>query len=324
MATLQTRGDVLVVFRKIEGNNRCLMAIEVFLRGGLGNQLFQYAAGLYLSKKQDEDLILRGDLLPLDADAVANVSRWPVQISDFASEGSIISKSHQPPGGTNNFSKAMQLRRIFGDKFELLMQSFGYLVDNNVSPTDFSKLNRIRVVDSYCASSQPANFLGDHLREQLVNLRNPSMKFLEVLAESHAEAPINVHLRLGDYRQLVELYGVADYDVLSKVIWEIRESSDAPVWLFTDSPEDLTQDTLRKLSVGRVIGPTDLASPIENMVALSSGSSIVCANSTFSWWSAFLKGLSGLVYYPRPTRSPLNIFSGEMAMAHWRPYGPGT
>jgi hypothetical protein len=300
------------------------MAIEVFLRGGLGNQLFQYAAGLYLSTKQGEELILRGDLLPLQADSVANVSRWPVQISDFASEGSIISKTNQPSSGTSIFSKAMQLRRMLGDTFGPLMQSFGYLVGDKLNPRDFSKLNRIRVVDSYCASTQPATFLGDYLRNQILTVRNPSAEFLELLADSRKDAPINVHLRLGDYRYLEDLYGSADYEVLSRVVKHIKSSSDTPVWLFTDSPEDLSQATLRELSISRVIGPKDLSSPIENLVALSSGSSLVCANSTFSWWSAFLKGPSGAVYYPRPRSSQLHIFSGEMLIAEWQPYGPGA
>jgi hypothetical protein len=297
------------------------MAVEVFLRGGLGNQLFQYAAGLYLSRKQGEDLVLRGDLLPLYPDAVANVSRWPVQITDFSSEGAIVSRSNQPPGATSNYSKMMQMRRMLGDRFETVMRRLGYIVGDKVNPSDFSRLNRIRVIDSYCASPQPASDLGDELRSQLLDLRRPSKEFTYLIYESRAETPINVHLRLGDYRYLTNLYGSADYGVLSEVVSEIRKSSDAPVWLFTDSPEDLSQKTLEKLSVKRVVGPKDLSTPLENLVALSSGSQLVCANSTFSWWSAFLKGPNGLVYYPRPKDSPLNIFTEDMVMPSWKAYG---
>ena len=299
-----------------------MMAIEVFLRGGLGNQLFQYAAGLYLSRKQGEELVLRGDLLPLYPDAVANVSRWPVQITDFSSEGSIVSRSNQPPGATSTYSKIMQMRRMLGDRFETVMRRLGYLVGDTVNPGDFSKLNRIRVIDSYCASVQPASDLGDELRSQLLDLRRPSQEFSDLIYESRAEMPINVHLRLGDYRYLTNFYGSEDFGVLSEVVSDIRKSSDSPVWLFTDSPGDFSKETAKKLTVTRVVGPRNLTTPIENLVALSSGSHLVCANSTFSWWAAFLKGPNGLVHYPRPKHSLLNIFSGEMVMAGWEPYGP--
>ena len=37
--------------------------IKVFLRGGLGNQMFQYALGLNLAKKQNTDLVLDATFL---------------------------------------------------------------------------------------------------------------------------------------------------------------------------------------------------------------------------------------------------------------------
>jgi hypothetical protein len=296
------------------------MALEIFLRGGLGNQLFQYGAGIYLSRKQNEEAIFRSDLLPLEPDSISTISRWPVQISDFNMEGTILSRANQPLESTDSFSKIMQAGRFLGDKFPKTMLNLGYLSGEKFVPHDFTSLPRIRQINSYCTSAQPARLLGELLRNQIINLVNPSLKFKEMIEESKNLKPTAVHLRLGDYRGLSNLYGQANVEKLRQVIKSVRDTSDAPTWLFTDSPEDAGPELTRKLGVVKVIGPSSLSSPIENLISMSSGSSLICANSTFSWWAAFLKGPQGKVFYPEARSVPIRVFIGEMVMWDWTGY----
>lgn len=296
------------------------MAIEIFLRGGLGNQLFQYAAGLYLADKQNEEAIFRSDLLPLQPDSLAKISRWPIQISDFNLHGTISSKSNQPYGSTNGFSRLMQVWRMLGDLFPKPMMRLGYLSGESYVPDDFSSLPSIRQINSYCNSPQPATLLGDSLRRQVTNLVSPSKEFQDTLEESKQLKPTMVHLRLGDYRGLPSLYGSVNVDKLSKVIETISEAADVPVWLFTDSPEDVGLEFVRRLGVSRVLGPNVLPAPIENLIAMSSGSSLICANSTFSWWSAFLKGPDGSVFFPKARSAQIRVFKGNMVLWNWKAY----
>ena len=69
--------------------------VSVFLRGGLGNQLFQYSAGLKISRMTGKKLILRTDLLPIQEDKIGGISRWPNQISEFSHL--VILSSWAPP-----------------------------------------------------------------------------------------------------------------------------------------------------------------------------------------------------------------------------------
>ena len=296
------------------------MAIEIFLRGGLGNQLFQYAAGLYLADKQHEEAIFRSDLLPLKADSIANVSRWPIQINAFNFHGTISSKSNQPHGLTNGFSKLMQVGRLIGDYLPQVMTRLGFLAGESYIPDDFSSLPPIRQINSYCSSAQPVKALEDSLRAQITNLVNPSGKFQEIIAESKEMRPTVVHLRLGDYRGLQDLYGTANFDKLRKVIESESCALDGPVWLFTDSPEDVGIELQNRLGVTKIFGPNLLQAPIENMIAMSSGANLFCANSTFSWWAAFLKGPNGNVFYPEATGIPIRVFKGDMVLWDWRCY----
>jgi len=54
---------------------------------------------------------------------------------------------------------------------------------------------------------------------------------------------------------------------------------------------------------------------------LAAGSHLITANSTFSWWAAFLKGEGDQVSIPNDSRSEHTIFSQSMRLQGWVPYG---
>lgn len=296
------------------------MAIKVFLRGGLGNQLFQYTAGLFLAQRQNEEVVFRSDLLPKYPDAIASTSRWPIQITEFEYEGTVSSRSNQPTKSTNTFSKLMQSQRFLGDLLGGLMIRWGFLSGERERQLDFSRLPRIRVVNSYCASSKPATELYERLRGQLLQVVNPSKEYLELISESRKNAPLVIHLRLGDYRHVEHLYGKTNFDQLGQVISRALASEGTPVWLFTDSPEELDKELIRNLKIDRVIGPKQISSSLENLILLSAGSALICSNSTFSWWAAFLKGPAGQVHYPRLKGLAQEVFRDEMVLWSWEPF----
>jgi hypothetical protein len=296
------------------------MAVEVFLRGGLGNQLFQYAAGHYLADKQNEEAIFRTDLLPVRPDSIANISRWPIQLSDFKFHGTLSSKSNQPYGSTNGFSKFMQAGRLLGDLSPQTMIRLGYLFGETYLPEDYQSLPPIRQINSYCTSAQPAMHLGNLLRNQISSLVRPSREFQDVMAKSERLNPTMVHLRLGDYRGLRNLYGEASLEKLKEVIEATAASSGGPVWLFTDSPEDVGIEFTTQLGISKVLGPNLLPIPVENLIAMSSGANLICANSTFSWWAAFLKGPNGKVFYPEARGTPIRVFKDDLVLWDWKSY----
>lgn len=53
------------------------MTVVVQLRGGLGNQLFQYAAGVSVSSRHQTDLDIDVSLLPAHTVSRGGVRRWP-------------------------------------------------------------------------------------------------------------------------------------------------------------------------------------------------------------------------------------------------------
>jgi hypothetical protein len=297
------------------------MTVKVFLRGGLGNQLFQYAAGLYLARKQNESLVLRHDLLPDKWDSISGIPRCPVQLDDFRFDGTLARRNIQPEGKTHFLSKLLQLQRMLADRFPSFFLRLGILAGDSSYPPDFAQLNRIRTVNAYCSSPIPAIGLGESLRRQMRAVVEPSPKFVELAKQASETSPIMLHIRLGDYLNLSKLYGTADYGAISLEVARVKAKKSNPVWLFTDSPSDISVSDLQMLGVTKVIGPETLESPIENLVLLAAGSHLITANSTFSWWAAFLKGEGDQVSIPNDSRSEHTVFSHSMRLKGWVPYG---
>lgn len=294
--------------------------IRVFLRGGLGNQLFQYSAGWYLARKQGTKVDFRTDLLPKTPDAIAGVSRWPSQLGEFKNSAIIRCRKNQPTGSTHLLSKILQLVRMLSDLLPDFFIRIGVLAGEKKSSPNLTKLSRLWLIDSYCSSSLPAVSLGEELRGEIADVTNPTATFLELVKEAKEIEPIVVHIRLGDYRSLKHLYGEPQFARIAVLIREINPDFRRPVWLFSDSPEDLDATIRSDLGVSKVFGPEDLVRPIENLVLMSKGSALICSNSTFSWWAAFLMGDRGSVYYPALQGLPNTIFSGGLVLKGWKAY----
>jgi hypothetical protein len=293
------------------------MVLQVFLRGGLGNQLFQYAAGIYLSRKQSSKLVFRTDLLPIVPDSIANVSRWPLQLNEFNSGGYFMSKKNQPTGGTNSFSKFLQIQRRLASLSPDTFTKLGILSAEG-KHFSFEKTPYIRFLDSFCISPTPALALRDELVRQVLEIVDPTPEYIELKAKIREEAPIVIHVRLGDFRHLGHIYGNPSVPCLRQEIERVRQTNFRPVWLFSDTPQDLSRESIATLGVDRIVGPSMLARSIENLALMSMGSHLICANSTFSWWSAFLKSDPKSVSCPRIKNVAQNLFSEEMLLEGWQ------
>ena len=287
------------------------LKLQVFLRGGLGNQLFQYSTGLYLSENFEKELVLRTDLLPISKDEVGGISRWPEQISGFRHSGTLRNKANQPENSTNLFSKAMQAMRMLGDISPSLTKQFNWLT----SETKYrlpGRFERITLINSYSSFKDFALENRSKLREQLSCLVDPSAMFLSNLAELKERNTIIVHVRRGDYIGLENIYGNLDTKYYSDAIGILRDQGSTDrTWIFTDSPDELPKHLVKTLGAERVIGPKEIPSPLETLVLISMGSAIVGSNSTFSWWAGLISQDGNPLVAPRISSARTNNFSNE-------------
>jgi len=294
--------------------------LHVFLRGGLGNQLFQYSTGLAIAEAQSRSLVLRGDLLPDVEDSIGAVSRWPNQICEFRHSGIIRTNSNQPLNRTNLFSKWMQVMRLLGDWSPALVASLGWLASENGQDSEPQLQRPVRLINSYSSAKALAFSNRDGLRDEIILIHKPSQEFLRLSSEIQESKAIALHLRQGDYLNLVGTYGSSSLDFIKSALDELLQLGSRPkIWVFTDTPSSTPSEILEFVTPERVIGPESIPRPIENMVLMSKANGLIAANSTFSWWTAFLSSPNTPVVAPRIASARVHIFSpGSEPDPKWR------
>ena len=288
------------------------MSVVVQLRGGLGNQLFQYAAGFAFSAKHTAELLLDRSLLPPVSVSRGGISRWPEQISSFAHAGSFIGE----PGGATFGKRAVryraQVERSIGDsRYARMLGQRVYARENRDDAAAFIRAadayrGRVRI-NAYCTSA--AFFSGQEaaLSGQVRSIRQPGDWYLEESQRFAESGAIALHVRWGDYLNLQHIYGVtpADYYRRAVELIERQTGGKRPVWLFSDDPIGAADYLAGTVDLDHVVVSPDSSSPLENLLLLSQASAIVGANSTFSWWAAFLSAApAGSVVFPRPLFGP--------------------
>lgn len=238
-------------------------AIAIQLAGGLGNQLFQYAAGRATSLRLGCDLLL--DLSFLDFKELR--VRRPYTLDAFQINAEIESTSSRKA----TWSEYRQPSYSFDREF------------CNITA-------RTRLIGYF----QSELFFKDYLDIIRLDLRlhvPVSVAFESVAAAIKASSnPVSVHLRRGD---LVEdprtgaVHGLCDnayYEKARKVLEGLAARPD--YFIFTDDRG--AADEVFKNVASRQIVRTPPEKPWEDVILMSHCQHHILANSSFSWWGSWL------------------------------------
>lgn len=277
--------------------------VKVMLRGGLGNQLFQYAAGVALSRRLGVDLELSSKLLPRTEDHSGLVSAWPEQISSFDHLGKFSDEKAYSATRHYLVTRFHQVLRWLGDKFPGIVISLGFFSnESNANLERFRSISSPSVIDSYCANPEFFRDVASEVVASIQQVSNPSEWFLLNAEAARKQRPIGVHIRLGDFQRLSHLYGKPRVEYIERGIDLLRTRFPASeIWLFSDDPSGAVSLFEHDAAFDRVLAAPAESPPIESLLLLSQCAAIVATNSTFSWWAALIGHSNGLTaVFPRP------------------------
>lgn len=279
------------------------MTVIVQLRGGLGNQLFQYAAGFALSSRRGTELLLDTALLPTSTVDRGGVRRWPEQISSFAHAGTLIDSTGGSPIRKRIAQSLRGRERALGDsQMRRLLGGHIYARETREDVDAFDRLPERARINAYCNSWRYFADETSAVSQQVAAVVAPGSWFAAVAAEIDAAQPIALHVRWSDYLNLAQVYGTIGAEYYRRAIARVTSTlGERPVWLFSDDPQGALRMLRSTTDVDYVVeAPLD-SSPLENLLLLSRAAGIVGANSSFSWWAAFLShSPAGAIVFPRP------------------------
>lgn len=254
--------------------------------GGLGNQMFQYAAGLAVARRAG---------LPLKVDIKGLLKYRRHQGYQFDT----IFAGNFPQAKPYDFVRVLGLstRRALRGTVDLVpdfqLRDGARWVrqpTHNFWP-DFERISWPCYVAGYWQSAQYFSGVEQDLRAAF-SFRLPLDGPNADLATRMSSAPsVAMHIRRGDYVSNVKaarFHGICDWDYYERAMAHIRERvPDAEFYAFSDDPEAVRAHFGADRGVEVVDLNSGPASYLDLQLMTACHHHIV-ANSSFSWWGAWL------------------------------------
>jgi hypothetical protein len=258
---------------------RCQKPVVVGLSGGLGNQMFQYAAGRSLALRLGLPLVL-------DLSWFVGRSDRKFALAPFRIEAEQRTQcSWLPPRGQTIISRLSRrwLPRIM-DVPVWREPHFHY-------STEFAALSGPVFLEGYWQSERYFREIRSQLRQEF-SLRVPlppdTAKLLEEIAVCDA---ICVHVRRGDYLSNpipAQVHGTCSIDYYYAGVSELCQGLERPrCFVFSDDPAWVRASFAFDcpMTMVDVNGPLDAHLDLTLMAACGH---FLIANSSLSWWGAWL------------------------------------
>jgi hypothetical protein len=286
------------------------LGITVELVGGLGNQLFIYATGYELSRKLG---------CPLYVDTTWFHKRLDrkIGINSFLNDAILTSVNPYKRRAEIQVHKVLP-QLSFRSTNMFLESDMGYLPQVSKIPVG----SRLR---GYFQSWRYFQEYAPEIRWQIRELLRPSAWYQKLRTDFQDQQDwIAVHVRRGDYlnpgtRDVHGILGVGYYKNAVKQV-DAQFGKKVPLKIFSDdhaAAQALFEGFGRRIEF--VLAPLD-SHPIESILLMSQGSGIVTANSSFSWWAAWLgESVTRPVIVPNPWFRSKQVDQDDLFLPNWMP-----
>jgi len=283
------------------------LALYVRLMGGLGNQLFQYAAARSRADELGVELVLDGRYVAY------KVQHTGLAIDHFAIRAGSLSTSEGRKFSEVKLRVARLLKKCVRPVFGAYWES-RFNFDQDVGGVPSGSM--------LCGFWQSERYITDFqkIRSDLALNAPFSPAAAAVLADIDGCQSVALHVRRGDYlkdQKTMERYGLCSIDYYQAAIAHILAQVESAIFfVFSDDPAWVKEH----LSVGEgctFVSCKEIA-PQEDLILMSLCKHQIIANSTFSWWGAWLnKNCDKIVVAPTPWFDDQTIAAQDLIPHTW-------
>lgn len=266
------------------------------LIGGLGNQMFQYAAGRALALR-------RGVAFAIDSRAFSDYDTHAFGMRCFQAELNEAPARLLPnPPAEGRFQRL--LRRFVPSPLTVYIEKT-FTFDEAVL-----HLPDEQYLDGYWQSEKYFVDVADVIRKDFTVRHTPSaanQAWLDQIARTHS---VSLHIRRGDYvtnPSAAAVHGTCDLGYYERAVACVRETTgiDPELFVFSDDP-DWVAANLRLPYQMHLVRDNDASTNFEDLRLMTACRHHIVANSSFSWWGAWLDARSDSI-----TVAPARWFAGD-------------
>jgi hypothetical protein len=260
------------------------------LLGGLGNQMFQYAIGRALSEKCDSSLYLCTNHFSTYSLRKYELHHYRIKES-FATD-SLVKKF----GVKFRFKKKTLLEKVISRILpELPDQGFTELKEkqNFIFDRSILEQNGNLYLTGYWQSPKYFESIQDIIREEFQLKSNPkglNLEYLKIFSEKKAVA---VHIRRGDYvtnASTASFHGACSIDYYIKAAEMVIEKIKPDLFVVFSDDISWCRENIHFPIKTNYMEHNSPDQGSEDIRLMQNCSAHIIANSTFSWWGAWLAG----------------------------------
>ncbi|QBF33762.1 alpha-1,2-fucosyltransferase [Thalassococcus sp. S3] len=245
--------------------------IQVRLHGRLGNQMFQYAAGRALALRHNTDVALdTRSAVDRNEGVLTRVFDLPLTQAD-----------HQPPYKGDGLLRYAAWRYLGGPPRFQRERGLGY------NP-GFEDWEDGIYLHGYWQSERYFADIAETVRADFTFPEQMSEQNAEMAAQIGAGTSVSLHVRRGDYLS-TGAHGVCDQAYYTAAIDALLPKIDGEptIYVFSDDPA-WARDNLTLPCPRIVVDFNGPEADYEDMRLMSFCDHNIIANSSFSWWAAWL------------------------------------
>jgi hypothetical protein len=261
--------------------------ITVKLKGGLGNQMFQYAFGRSLSHKNNSRLVLDINFLLVQSRKKGfTLRQYSLSSFNIIENKTLLSKLAEislPKLLLKINNKLVKIKNKL--KLEKIIYENNYLNNN---------LNNKRIyLDGYWQEETYFKEIENIIiKEFTLKKTSKTAEKIKNLIKGKNN-PISIHIRRGDYvsnPKILSQFGLCSIDYYKKAIKYLNEKVDNPTFFVFSDDINWAKQNLKIKNTFFISNPK--INEAEDIMLMSQCKHHIIANSSFSWWGAWLSNNS--------------------------------
>lgn len=272
------------------------------IEGGLGSQMFGYAAARRLALKLGVEVYI-------DTRAFRGYDKFRPELHHLDVDATLLSdeESDDICGQFNEKITTVRPAHLHVDRSILdIDQSFVLMAGNYVSEDYFFDATDTIRRDFRRVSEQSAYSIETH--ERIEDIRRQGY------------SPVSVHVRRGDYAQdpvINAMYGLCSLEYYERAFTLIKKLVDNPWFVFfSNDTEWVTENFASEKHL--ITRPPRNTDPVDDMMLMAACGHNVLANSGFSFWGAWLSdNPEQVVIGPRPWLLDRSINTEDIMLRDW-------
>lgn len=257
--------------------DRCMGKIISHVVGGLGNQMFQYAIARAMALRT-------GRQLELDASSFRKYQLRRYLLDQFRIAAKPASKWALLPMRLRPKEAGRVLRRIAG--WQVIEER-----EHAYHALDCRESSPVLYLRGYWQSEKYFLEIADIIRSDFQFVREPDPVNARMLASIGDCESVALHIRRGDYVSnptTAAFHGICDLDYYHKAVRTLEEQVQHPHFYIFSDDIPWVRENLKLPHPTTYVDHNSSMEPCDDLRLMAECRHFVIANSSFSWWGAWL------------------------------------